>query len=629
MDISSENMLTRITARLLKIAKRLDEFIPLTLLPAVLYLVVLYAYPLVRLLGRSVFDPEFTLEHYERFITTPAYPGVLANTFEIAIVVTLICLFLGYPLAYFLSNRPPRISNILFMFILLPFFTSLLVRNYAWMILLGNNGVFNKILLSIGIISERLPLMFNRFGVIVSMTHVLLPWMVLPMYSVMSRIDKNLLRAADNLGAGPFQSFRKIFLPLSMPGVRAGVVLVFIFSIGFYITPTMLGGTRDTMLGQLILMKFQMLHWSFAASSGVILLAFTILALLIVNRFIGIVQIAEAGSFTGQIASKAELVDPQKPQPAKHILDESKQLSLRGFWQRFVESEGIQSFSETIKRLLDALSSLLSSPAEKILQARVFILGAVVVLLLLYLMLPLLVVIPISFSSADYLTFPPPGFSFRWYELFLTDRDWYEPAVRSFQIAIATMIFTTILAIPASIAMARQVFKWKNVIYAFILTPMIIPEVVTGLGVYLFVAGMGLADTQTGLVLGHTIFAIPPAVVVLSAALQNFDWDLERAALSLGANRLQAVRNVTFPLILPAILTAGLFAFLRSFDDLTMAILIGGVNAGTLPRKMWSDVREFINPTVAAVSTILIAFSNRRCRFNNSHCFFNHCYDPP
>jgi len=222
------------------------------------------------MLKSSVYDPSFTLENYSHFVNTPAYPSVLVNTFEISIVVALLCLILGYPLAYLLSNQSPRVAGILMIFVLLPFFTSILVRNYAWMILLAANGVFNQILIRSGIIATPLRLMFNRFGVIVAMTHVMLPWMILPSYSVMVRIDRNLLKAASNLGAGPFRSFQRVFLPLSMPGVIAGSMLVLVFGLGFFVIPSVLGSPRDTMIGHLLLLNIKLLKWGFPSTIAVV-----------------------------------------------------------------------------------------------------------------------------------------------------------------------------------------------------------------------------------------------------------------------------------------------------------------------------------------------------------------------
>ncbi|MCS7051664.1 MAG: ABC transporter permease, partial [Thermomicrobium sp.] len=225
----------------------------LLLLPTLLMLIVLFVYPILRLLVTSVYDGhQLTLEHYRRIVEVDLYVRVLSTTFTIAFQVTLICLVLGYPLAYFLATLRPRTARLLMILVLIPFWTSILVRTYAWMVLLQRQGVLNRWLLEWGLIDEPLRMMYNRIGVLVGMTHVLLPFMVLPAYAVMRGIDRNLLRAAANLGASPFHAFLRVFLPLSLPGVAAGSLLVFILALGFFITPALMGGRTDMMIAQLI-----------------------------------------------------------------------------------------------------------------------------------------------------------------------------------------------------------------------------------------------------------------------------------------------------------------------------------------------------------------------------------------
>jgi len=173
--------------------------------------------------------------------------------------------------------------------VLIPFWTSILVRTYAWMVLLQRQGVFNRWLLELGLIDEPLRMMYNRIGVLVGMTHVLLPFMVLPTYAVMRGIDRNLLRAAANLGASPLQSFLRVFLPLSLPGVAAGSLLVFILALGFFITPALMGGRTDMMIAQLIETQIRtQLNFAFAAALATVLLVVTLIIFAIYNRLLGL-----------------------------------------------------------------------------------------------------------------------------------------------------------------------------------------------------------------------------------------------------------------------------------------------------------------------------------------------------
>jgi ABC-type spermidine/putrescine transport system permease subunit I len=187
--------------------------------------------------------------------------------------------------AYFLATASPRWVLIGLVFLMLPFWTSILVRTYAWMILLGRNGVVNQLLLALGFVGEPVTLLYNVTGVLIGMVHVLLPYMVFPIYSAMLRIDRDLMLAAEGLGASGWQVFWRVLLPLTMPGVMAGTALVFILSLGFYITPALLGGGRVIMIAVLIEQQVrQFLEWGFASALSILLLIATLLALLALNR---------------------------------------------------------------------------------------------------------------------------------------------------------------------------------------------------------------------------------------------------------------------------------------------------------------------------------------------------------
>jgi ABC-type spermidine/putrescine transport system permease subunit I len=251
--------------------------------PALLFLLALFAIPLARLFWLSIDDGSFA--PYGKALNGGVYLRVLFDTFEIAALVTAIALLLGYPVAYFLTTRPPLWRVVGFAFVMLPFWTSILVRTYAWMVLLGRNGVINRLLLDWGAIDEPLTLLNNRTGVVIGMVHVLLPYMVLPIFNALRKVDPNLVRAAEGLGA-PFHAiFRRIYLPLTMHGVLAGVTLVFVLSLGFFITPALLGGGRVVMIANLIEQQVrELLNWAFAGALSVVLLGATLAAFVLVQR---------------------------------------------------------------------------------------------------------------------------------------------------------------------------------------------------------------------------------------------------------------------------------------------------------------------------------------------------------
>jgi putative spermidine/putrescine transport system permease protein len=258
----------------------------LLLLPALAWLGVLFVYPIGRLFYTSLFTPAFSLRHYAKILGTPVYAKVFANTFEISVTVTLLALVLGYPLAFLLAAAGRRASGLMLAAIILPLWTSVLVRTYAWMVLLGRRGIVNEGLQSLGVLDAPLPLLYNRLGVTIGMVHVLLPFMVLPIYSVMKGIDVELLRAAQNLGANRRQAFLRVYLPLSLPGLVTGVLLVFVTALGFFVTPALLGGRGDMMIAMLIDTQIsQLLDWGLGSALAVVLFAVTAGILLVVQRF--------------------------------------------------------------------------------------------------------------------------------------------------------------------------------------------------------------------------------------------------------------------------------------------------------------------------------------------------------
>ena len=261
------------------------------LLPLFAYLGVFYAYPIAAMMFRSVDEPYWTIEHFARLFREGIYLHVLWMTVEVAAVVTLSALLLGYPVAYLLARLDRAKSNLLLILVLVPFWTSILVRTYAWMVLLGRQGVVNQFLLAIGAIDQPLRLLNTTSAVYIAMVHVLLPFMILPLYGVMQGMDHDLLRAAQGLGAAPFAVFRQVWLPLSLPGVFAGCLLVFILALGFFITPALVGGPRDLMIAVLIQQQVDLFNGPFASALAVALLAAALIVFAVFERSLGVAQI--------------------------------------------------------------------------------------------------------------------------------------------------------------------------------------------------------------------------------------------------------------------------------------------------------------------------------------------------
>ena len=255
--------------------------------PALLFLLIIYVYPLAKMILMSLFDPDFTLKHYQEFISTSVYIKVFYNTIKISFFSTLICLFVGYPVSFLLASVSPKTRGLMIIFVIIPFWISLLVRNYAWMVLLGRNGIFNSMLLELGLISAPLKLMYNAFGMYVGMVHILLPYMIFPMFAVMSGIDWDLIRASRSLGANAFQTFIRVYLPLSIKGISAGCLIVFILAIGFFITPALLGGLKEIMISNVIENQVSnLLNWGFGSALAFILLTVAVLMIIGFKKYL-------------------------------------------------------------------------------------------------------------------------------------------------------------------------------------------------------------------------------------------------------------------------------------------------------------------------------------------------------
>jgi len=256
--------------------------------PAVLFLGAWYAVPVGNVLLMSVGYPRLTGTHLLKFFREPVYLDVLQTTFVMSAVITAICVVLGYPAAYLVATVGPRARAWLLIAIMLPFTTSMLVRTYAWMALLGRDGIVNQTMLALGIWGTPARLMHNTTGVLVGMVHVMAPFMILSMYAVMRNIDLGLCRAAETLGARPAVSHLTVYLPLALPGVAAGSLLVFMLSLGFYITPALLGSTRDVWIAMLVEIQLnQVLDWNFAAAIATVLLVATVILYVVYVKLFG------------------------------------------------------------------------------------------------------------------------------------------------------------------------------------------------------------------------------------------------------------------------------------------------------------------------------------------------------
>ncbi|MBO6882999.1 MAG: ABC transporter permease [Marivita sp.] len=267
-------------------------------LPAMLLILVILVIPVGWLFYVSFIgaDGTFSLENYERMLKRKSYARIFQTTFEISFLTTGLCILIGYPLAYFISGLPTRIANLCLITVLLPFWTSLLVRTYAWLVLLQKRGLVNDWGISLGLWDEPIKMVHNMTGTLIGMVHIMLPFLILPVYGAMRAIDRDLMKAAANLGASPKRAFWTVLFPLTLPGLFAGSLMVFILCLGFFVTPAVLGGGKVIMVSMQIVSNIELfVNWGAASALGVVLLVSTMVILWIASRFLNLEKMTGGG----------------------------------------------------------------------------------------------------------------------------------------------------------------------------------------------------------------------------------------------------------------------------------------------------------------------------------------------
>lgn len=542
--------------------------------PGVVFLAAFLLYPSLQLLVVSLQDPRsgaWTLAAFDKVFAGGVYTRTLGVTFSIALQTTFWCILAGYPLAYWLARLNLRRQRISALFVLLPFWTSALVKNFAWLVFLGRNGVVNDLLAAMGFTPGEL--LFQRATVVFSMVHTMLPLAVVVMLPIMNQIDRQLSQAADTLGASAPQRFWRIYLPLSMPGVAAAGLLVFISSLGFFIAPTLLGGAKDTMLSQLIIVQInQLQNWQMGAAIAVMLVLAALATCFIYDRTFGLSTLSGNSSERRQRDGLMRRMGLGFGAIMGNLCD-----GLARCWSRLFGARGA--------------GWLLSSYAW---------------LTMAVLIVPILAFVPMAFTASNFLTFAPSGLSFKWFGHYLESPLWLGATLRSFGIGIVTALVTVVLATLAAFGLARSRSRLGGLAFLLFMTPMIVPPIVISVSLFYLFAHLSLVATNLGIIIGHTVIALPMAFVVLLATFKHYDWRLDQAAATLGAAPWRVFCRVTLPLIKGGLFAGLVTAFLQSFEELTVAMFIGGGLKTTLPKQMWDDILLQVTPTLAAASVVVL-----------------------
>ncbi|MDF7647548.1 ABC transporter permease subunit [Pantoea sp. Acro-805] len=540
--------------------------------PGLLFLAIFLAWPTLKLMLLSFQDSEghLSLDVWSQMFGAGIYVKVTINTFIIALQTTLVCLLIAYPVAYWLAQCGENARRRLMWLILLPFWTSALLKNFAWMVLLSRRGILSEILMGLGA-DQPLNVLYTRGVVVFAMVHSMLPLAIITMLPTMTSIDHRLMPASHTLGASRAQAFWRIFFPLSMPGLVAACLLIFIGSLGFFITPALLGSPQDSVIGQLLITQVQqLLNWRLAGAIAMLLLVVTLLVCFCYDKLFGMSSIA---------GGEGHASNP-------HI---------RAIGYALIAM---------LARISDVLASVLGLIPGK--PRFGWLLALFSILIIAVLILPVVSFLPMAFSSSSFLQFPPPGFSLRWMQTYLESPIWTGATARSFGIALITGVLAVLIATTAAFGLARHQGKSGSLVVMTFLLPMIVPNIVTAVALFYLFANFGLVGSNLGIILGHTVMAIPVVFIIILTTFKNYDWRLDQAAGTLGASRLRVIWEITLPLIKSSMVAAFIFGFLNSFEELTVALFVGGGVKQTLPKQMWDDVLLSVTPTLAAASVIIL-----------------------
>jgi putative spermidine/putrescine transport system permease protein len=544
-------------------------------LPGLAFLALFLLLPTAQMLSLSFIDKvtgALTFSAFTRIVNGGPYLAVLSTTFSVAFWTTVLCVGLGYPLAYWLSSKPPRQQRIAALFVLLPFWTSALIKNFSWLVLLGRNGIMAKTMTAIGIRGGD-QLLFSRTTVIFAMVHTLLPLAVVTMLPVMNQIDRRLLMAASTLGANGARAFWQVFFQLSMRGVAAAGLLVLVSSLGFFITPALVGGAKDTMIGQLIILQINELqNWQLGSALAAILLISTVATCFVYDWIFGLSSVTTGGE------------RPMRP---------DGRVRRAGLAMTSFAGLICGTVEELWKRNIRGL------PGSALLAVYAWAVIAV-------LLAPIIAFVPMAFTGSTFLSFPPPNWSTRWFEQFFASPLWLGAMFRSFSIGFATAAITLTIASLAAIGVARTRSRLGSAVFLLCLSPMMIPSIVIAIALFYLFAHISLVASDIGIIIGHTVIAMPVVFLVMLATFKGYDWKLDAAASTLGADRLRIFWRVTLPLVSGGLAVGFVTGFLQSFEELTVALFVGGGIKTTLPKQMWDGILLQVSPVIAAASVVVL-----------------------
>lgn len=579
--------------KLLRLRKRKDSRM-LLLGPGLALIMFAFFIPMVLLFvigfqtyvpGSGFFDKTFTLENFARLFDQ-YHLTILFRTFKIAFLASLLSLVFGYPVAMLLAQSRGKKKSLLLGLILTPLLTNVVARTLGLMIVFATHGPVNTLLGFFGI--GPFKFIPGELGIILGLTQVFIPYMILSINSVLENLNFNLQNAARDLGCSRSQAFWRVIFPLSMPGIVAGSLFVFLLSFSSFVTPRLLGGGSIMVMTMLIQQQaMQLLNWPFAAAAAIVLMVLSLILVSTYNRLTA--RIERMNDRTGIYSSMK--FDKGLYCFTGALKDVYYDFSC--FASRTISR--IFPFTGTLKKAgrgLGVFSSLMK---------RLF-----TVLVLVFIILPLPIVIISSFSSSSMIAFPPKHFSLKWYISLASKREYITSFLLSLRIALISVVCSLTFGTMAALAIKRYTYRFPEMLKTMFLSPLMVPAVIIGIALMRFMNILGWINSFRAILVAHLLITMVYVIRTVLSSLVGYDITIEYAARDLGAGPLLTFRKITLPLIKPGLIVAGMFSFIVSLDETTISIFIAGGRTTTLPVRIYSMLEHGLDPTVTAISSLLI-----------------------
>ncbi len=495
------------------------------------------------------------------------YLGIFLRTLGLASGVTLASVVVGYPVALWLHTLPSRWRALGLGLILIPLLTNVVVRSIGLILLLSPNGLVNSVL---GMLGQDRPLqmLFTWPSVGLALTQVFMPYLVMSLYDSLQGMDKRLQEAAASLGADPTRQFWRVTFPLTLPGLRSGVLLIFLMSSTSYVSASLLGGRRVWTSGMVVYEEsLKLLNQPLAAAMAITMLVVSVALTLLINVGMGRLMPWLGGSPQGSLVplSSSQSWRPALPSSVSALF--TKILAWVGPWVKYL--------------------------------VLIFGLGL--------LAFPLILVVVNSVNDVNLASVGRfVGFTGRWYRQVFEERAYFGSALVSLQLALAATVTSLVLALPAAFALARFPLKGREWIASGLMLPLALPGIAIGLGVLRLLQWYLIIPPFVGLLMVHVVLVVPFVLSMLRASVMQLDRTLEAAAASLGAPPWGVVWRITLPLLTPALVAAGIIAFLITFGEVEVTAFLTTARLTTLPVRIYSEAQFMLEPTVNVISTVLI-----------------------